>query len=228
MYTKPKFLLSKGETNLKLAKNDLLTFGLNLAPSDQSGKINVCPKASPTCRKDCLYFAGRGAFSNVVNSRINKTLYLHYEREAFYSQLAEELYKIDKRHGSNYCVRLNVLSDLNHLKQLKNVGLNVNNLSGQFYDYTKVLAYLNYHSVNFPNYHLTFSRSENNESECQEALKLGYNVAVVFGNLPKLFWGLPVIDGDLNDERFVDAKNIIVGLRAKGRMKKDLSGFVVR
>jgi hypothetical protein len=228
MYKKPKFLLSKGDTNYKLAKNDLVTFGLSLAPSDQSGVINVCPKASPTCRKDCLYFAGRGAFSNVVNSRTNKTLYLNYDRDGFYSQLAEELYKIDKRHGANYCVRLNVLSDLNHLKQLKKVGLDVNNLQGKFYDYTKVLSYLEYHKLHFPNYHLTFSRSEINEPECFEALNLGYNVAVVFGNLPKLFWGLPVIDGDLNDMRFDDVKNVIVGLRAKGRMIKNFSGFVVR
>lgn len=228
MYTKPKILLSKGDTNYKLAKNELVTFALSLASSDHSGLINVCPAASPTCRKDCLFFAGRGAFSYVAAARINRTLYLHFDRVGFYSQLADELTKIDKRHGSNYCIRLNVLSDLNHLKQLKNVGLDVNDLQGIFYDYTKVYPYLEYHKLNFPNYHITFSRSEMNENECFEAIKLGFNVAVVFDKLPKIFWDLPVIDGDLSDARFNDPKNSIIGVRAKGRMKKDFSGFVVR
>jgi len=228
MYTKPKNLLSAGDTNFKLAKNKLKTFGLSLAPSDLSGRGNICPKASPTCRKDCLYFAGRGAFSNVMNARINKTIYLLQNRVEFYSQLADEIFKIDKKFAENYCVRLNVLSDLNHLKQLKNVGLDVNDLKGIFYDYTKVFSYLEYHKLNFPKYHLTYSRSEVNENECRKALDLGFNIAVVFEKLPSIFWGLPVIDGDLSDARFEDPCGVVVGLRAKGRMKKDMSNFVIR
>jgi hypothetical protein len=36
-----------------------------------------------------------------------------------------------------------------------------------------------------------------------------------------------VIDGDINDLRFLDPKGIVVGLVEKGRAKKDASGFVV-
>jgi hypothetical protein len=45
--------------------------------------------------------------------------------------------------------------------------------------------------------------------------------------MPKKFLGLKVINGDKNDLRFLDPKNSIVGLYAKGKAKKDYSGFVI-
>jgi hypothetical protein len=36
----------------------------------------------------------------------------------------------------------------------------------------------------------------------------------------------PVINGDETDLRFLDAKGVIVGLRAKGKARKDTTGFV--
>jgi hypothetical protein len=84
-----------------------------------------------------------------------------------------------------------------------------------------------------PNYHLTFSYSENNAVDCLECLEHGINVAMVFDTkrgqpLPKTWCNYKVIDGDLSDLRFKDPKGVIVGLRAKGRAKKDCTGFVVR
>ena len=80
----------------------------------------------------------------------------------------------------------------------------------------------------FPeNYHLTFSRSEHNDSLCQMVLELGGNVAVVFRNqLPKTWKGFEVINGDETDLRFLDKKGVIVGLIEKGLAKKDETGFV--
>jgi hypothetical protein len=65
-----------------------------------------------------------------------------------------------------------------------------------------------------------------------EWLRKGGNVAVVFRvkkgqPLPKMWNGYEVIDGDIDDLRFLDKKNVIVGLRAKGPAMKDTSGFVV-
>ena len=45
--------------------------------------------------------------------------------------------------------------------------------------------------------------------------------------LPETFKGKKVINGDLTDLRFLDPKKIIVGLKAKGKAKKDYSGFVI-
>ena len=46
-------------------------------------------------------------------------------------------------------------------------------------------------------------------------------------SLPETFLGRPVINGDKDDLRFLDPKNVIVGLYAKGKAKKDTSGFVI-
>jgi hypothetical protein len=50
---------------------------------------------------------------------------------------------------------------------------------------------------------------------------------VVFKKLPKKYLGRKVIDGDETDLRFLDPKNSIVGLIAKGKARYDQSGFVV-
>ena len=39
--------------------------------------------------------------------------------------------------------------------------------------------------------------------------------------------GRKVINADKDDLRFLDEKNVIAGLLAKGQAKKDYSGFVV-
>jgi hypothetical protein len=94
----------------------------------------------------------------------------------------------------------------------------------QFYDYTKIPG-----REKLPkNYHLTFSRSEVNENDCLNELQKGRNVAVVFDVLPTTWNGYPVICGDNDDLRFLDPKNVVVGLTAKGKAKKDDSGFVVK
>jgi hypothetical protein len=55
------------------------------------------------------------------------------------------------------------------------------------------------------------------------------NIAVVFDAPPKRYLGRRVVSGDHDDLRFLDGKNIIVGLKAKGiRGRRDASGFVVR
>ena len=59
------------------------------------------------------------------------------------------------------------------------------------------------------------------------------NMAVVFDagpgeELPPTYLGLPVIDGDASDLRFLDPPGVIVGLRAKGKARALPSGGFVR
>jgi len=99
----------------------------------------------------------------------------------------------------------------------------------QFYDYTKIPV--RYRMSRPANYHLTFSQSENNADDVAEALAAGVSVAVVFDkaeNIPSAYKGAPVIIGDETDLRFLDPAGCVVGLYAKGRARKDSSGFVVR
>jgi hypothetical protein len=100
----------------------------------------------------------------------------------------------------------------------------------QFYDYTKVIGRK---VTGITNYHLTFSMADGNYLDCKRAVAEGLNVAVVFGikkgtAMPKKFFNhnLSVFNGDDSDLRFLDPKGCVVGLYAKGKAKKDTSGFV--
>jgi hypothetical protein len=100
----------------------------------------------------------------------------------------------------------------------------------QFYDYTKIKKrVIKYLTNQYPkNYHLTFSLNETNYNDSMEILKMGGNVAVVFRkDLPTTYKGYQVVNGDVSDLRFLDPNNSIVGLKAKGKAKTDMSGFVL-
>ena len=229
-YTKVKNLLSQGSTNAKTAKNEIETFILYLAPSDIIGTHNLCPFASEGCRKACLYSAGRGAFSNVQQSRINKTKFWAYDREQFYVQLANEILAIHSKTVNQVAIRLNGTSDVDHIGLIfRYTGINF--LSAEysnilFYDYTKSIKEIEKYKGT--NYKLTFSLSETNQTEAIQVLLDGGNIAAVFsGELPQSYKGFKVIDGDKSDLRYFDPANVIVGLKAKGQAKKDTSGFVI-
>ena len=230
-YKPVKNLLSDGSTNTKTAKNNLQTFILYLAPSDIIGTHNLCPMASAGCKASCLYSAGRGRFSNVQLSRINKAKFWAYDRKEFYIQLANELLKIhDKSNFEKIAIRLNGTSDVDHLDLLKRY-TGINFLDGfysnlLFYDYTKnINVYKRYFGSN---YKLTFSKSESNFDECLEVINMGGNIAAVFSaELPEEYGGIKVINGDESDLRYFDPVNVIVGLKAKGDAKKDTTGFVI-
>jgi len=98
----------------------------------------------------------------------------------------------------------------------------------QFLDYTKNPT--RFDRALPSNYHLTFSRSETNESVCRDLLARGINVAVVFDKLPTSWESFPVINGDKHDLRHLDQKGgFVVGLTPKGnKAKRDRNGFVVR
>lgn len=223
-------LLAKGSSNAKTAKNELPTYIMYLAPFDTAG-TNVCPKASLGCRLACLFTAGMGAFSNVMNARIAKTKFYLSQRTDFCNQLVDELHKISRK-GIRTAVRLNGTSDLDFVSIIGNrTSFNILDLPNlHFYDYTKILGKaLKYKDM--PNYTVTFSRSEDNEHECLQALSQGINVAVVFDHrkpMPKTYLGYPVIDGDAADDLMLTHKGVILGLKAKGKAKRDTTGFVVR
>ena len=233
-YKIPKNLLSKGNTNAKTSKNSLKTFILYLAPHKQNDKnINICPMASKGCISACLYTAGRGKFSNVQNARINKTNFYIYDKEMFVLKLASEIIKETnkaKKNKEKIAFRLNGTSDIDFIYLLqKYAQLDVESLkeNAVFYDYTKILGKVKKYK-NYTNYHLTFSRAEDNNSIAEAALNDGANVAIVFRDgLPKFWRGYKVIDGDTSDILMVYNKNVVLGLKAKGEAKKDKSGFVV-
>lgn len=242
-----KSLLASGKSNAKTAKSDKASMGyvtksLSLAPAKASG-FNLCSSASAGCKAGCLYTSGMAMMvpRTIFPARIAKSRLLRLSPKIFRDQLTKELansIKTAKRHSVNLAVRLNVYSDVMWEREMP--GLIESFPDIQFYDYTKhYLRMMRYIGGKFPsNYHLTFSWSGVNENHCLSVLDNGGNVAVPFhvkykGDnrkpLPLDFMGYPIIDGDITDLRFLDPQGgKIVGLRVKGKAKKDFdSGFVV-
>ena len=227
-------LLNNGNAKtIKGEKLGFITFGLHLAPFNLSGH-NVCAWASKGCSDACLNTAGRGKFDMVQESRKKKTKWFFNDKENFMRQLVKEIsnaIKLASKKDMKPCFRLNLTSDIAWESQKYN-GLKLMDWFSdvQFYDYTKSAKRVEkmLQGKMPSNYHLTFSRSEDNDNETKKLLSLGANVACVFRNgLPKTWQGRKVIDGDETDLRFLDGKNKIVGLVEKGLAKKDETGFVL-
>jgi len=214
---------------IKGEKKGMLTGILYLAPGKISG-WEVCPKRSEGCTTSCLYTAGQGRFSTVQQARIKRTKLFFEQRDAFIYLLKCDITELVKKANKlNYipCVRLNGTSDIEWtrfkiMEEFPNV---------KFYDYTKVL---NRFDNPLPsNYHLTFSRNEENNEDVKKAIQKKANIAVVFDvkkgqSLPVEWNGVRVIDGDIDDVRWMDEQGVVVGLRAKGLAKKDDTGFVIK
>jgi len=235
-------LLAKANSNTKTAKSDkanvgIMTVSLSLAPAKASG-FNLCPAASPACMAGCLYISGLAwVFPRTIQpARIAKSRMLRMSPKVFQERLEKELaskLKSATNKGLQLAVRLNVLSDVQWEKEMPGIFKNFPTI--QFYDYSKLYKrMIGYTEGLLPsNYHLTFSWSGTNKDQCIDILRRGSNVAVPFHTgknnpLPSEFLGYPVFNGDLTDLRFRDPKNVIVGLKAKGKARKDFtSGFVV-
>jgi hypothetical protein len=244
-FTLPKKMNLLGISSAKTRKGEALNFLtgiLYLSPSTLSGVGNVCPWAG-TCKEACLNTSGRGAFSNVQKARIAKTRLFFSDQKAFLETLyldCKSLIAKAKRLGMTPCVRLNGTSDLAfHRLTVPSKGMTLMQLFPDvpFYDYSKSVkkALDNARGLHAPNYTVVFSRdSVANETECHQVLSAGGNVSVVFrDSLPPTYWHRPVLDGDLHDLRFLDRRaragrsGYVVGLKAKGKAKRDVSGFVV-
>jgi len=213
----------------KGTKFGYLTGILYLAPANISG-FEVCPSRSQGCTAACLFTAGRGAYDSVKDARVRKTQLLFSNRAEFLATLDNDIRLLKAKAAKQNmvpCVRLNGTSDLGWEGIARELIQKYPDV--QFYDYTKVLGrMLRFLEGKFPsNYHLTFSKSESNDADVLQVLQNGGNVAVVFKNMPVQYNGYNVVDGDASDLRFLDSTNVIVGLKAKGKARKDTSGFVV-
>jgi hypothetical protein len=230
-------LLTRGNPKiLKGEKKGYLTSILHLAPADLSG-YQTCPKATAGCKAACLNTAGRGGIfkkgesTNVIQqARIRKTVRFFEAREQFMQELALEIQstiKYAEKRGLIPVFRLNGTSDIAWEKIRVGGYRNIFEAfpTVQFYDYTKIAG-----RTVPANYHLTFSAADGNDADVAKAIDRGYNVAVVFADkkLPEQYNGLTVFNGDDSDLRFLDPLKSIIGLYAKGKARKDSTGFVKR
>ena len=237
-------LLSTGNPKvLKGLAQGYNTYILHLAPADLSG-YETCAKRTTGCTAACLNLAGRGGMfkrgetTNVIQqARIRKTKMFFEDRITFMNLLVKDIelgIKQSKRLGLIPVFRLNGTSDLAFEKyEVNRNGQTYSNIfrafpEVTFYDYTKILGRK---ISNLANYSLTFSAADGNDVEVYRAITQGQNVATVFGlkktePMPETYLGRPVFNGDESDLRFLDPKGVVVGLYAKGKAKKDTTGFV--
>jgi hypothetical protein len=214
-----------------------------LAPANLSG-YETCPKRTAGCTSACLNTAGRGGMfkkgettNTIQKARIRKAKMFFENRAEFMANLVKDIelaIKQSEKKGLIPVFRLNGTSDLSFEKYevIRNGKLYRNIFSAFadniFYDYTKILGRK---IAEIPNYSLTFSAADGNDNDVAKAITQGYNIATVFGikktlPMPDSYLGLPVFNGDESDLRFLDPKQVIVGLYAKGKAKKDETGFV--
>lgn len=237
-------LLSTGNPKtLKGQSVGYLTFILHLAPANLSG-YNTCPKATVGCTAACLNTAGRGGMfkkgettNAIQKARIRKTKMFFENRQQFMVDLVKDIELGIKQAAKKDLIpvfRLNGTSDLSFEKyEVVRNGVLYRNIFAafpetQFYDYTKILGRK---VKDIKNYQLTFSAADGNDLDVIRAINEGYNIATVFGikktePMPETYNGLPVFNGDESDLRFLDPKGVVVGLYAKGKAKKDETGFV--
>lgn len=231
--------IDQNAKTVKGQKKGYMTAVMYLAPAKVSG-FQVCPMSSAGCRAACLNTAGRGAFSTTQDSRINKTRMFFEERPAFMLKLEKEIESFIRKAQRKKLipvVRLNGTSDIvwEKISFVGEDGQRYRNMMERFphitfYDYTK-----RHNRKTLPsNYSLTYSLAEDNDDRANKAIKNGMNVAVVFRtpnfpsrfNLIKRGKKYDVVDGDETDLRFLDPHKVIVALKAKGKAKRDTSGFV--
>jgi hypothetical protein len=224
-----------GEASSKTVKGEsigYLTGICYLVPDDI-----VCPHARLAgCMSPCLSSAGRGKFDSVKKARAAKTRFFYDHRDAFMLSMCADIWSIvrkAKRLGMIPLIRPNGTSDIPYENIPVVDGKNIFQLfpDVQFYDYTKHPS-RNLEGKTNNNYDLSYSYSGITPKPIVfKALANKHNkrMAVVFDkqeNIPPMFLDRDVIDGDNTDVRHIEPDNVIVALYAKGKARRDTSGFV--
>jgi len=228
-----KTLLGTASTKtVKGEKLGFLTAILYLTPND-----DLCPLARLAgCMEGCLYSSGRGAFNSVQKARQAKTDFWYANQRAFLLSICADIWRLHRsaaQINQKLLVRPNGTSDIPWENYPIIDGKTIFQLfpDVQFYDYTKHPS-RNLEGKTPGNYDLTFSFSSITPKPISiKGLtnKNNSRVAVVFQrkeDIPQSFRSWEVIDGDDTDVRHIEPKNVVVALYAKGKAKKDQSGFV--
>ena len=217
---------------IKGEKLKMLTAICYLVPDDK-----ICPHAKLAgCMAPCLNTSGRGAFPKIQRQRQAKTDYFKQHQQAFMLSMCADIWSLQRsaaKRNMTPLIRPNGTSDIAYENIPVIDGKNIFQLfpDVQFYDYTKHPS-RNLAGKYNDNYDLTYSFSGITPIKItHKGLLNPYNsrTAVVFhkrSDIPLTFRGYKVIDGDNTDVRHIEPKAVVVALYAKGRGKRDMSGFV--
>jgi len=241
----------------KGASRAVLTGVLHLLPADEYLRLateqghdvvtlrTTCPFAG-ACAIGCLNTAGRGGiptrdagvFLNPIQrARYNRTRLLDMDAPTFVATLIADIRRLAayaRKHGYDVAIRLDGTSDLALDIRYPEIARACADEGAIRYDYTKdaTRAIAGAAGVTAAHYTYSLDRGAARMLAARRVLSAGGNVAVVFRvrkgrELPAMWNGYNVVDGDVTDLRYLDPRGVIVGLRAKGRAVRDTSGFVV-
>ena len=262
---RPNYILSVSSDpkTIKSLIDGVLTGVMYGMPANGSGEWNDCPFASLGCTMACLNTSGHGGIgldadklNDVQIARLKRSAFFHTRRSEFWEMLIRDIDRLirkAKKRGLMPAVRLNGTTDvkwestpvvINGVKYADNI---MSLFSGTydysqviFYDYT-AWPYAKRPNETLPdNYHLTFSRKENNDSQIADNISHGRNVTVVVDipsrdkttAIPTTWREIPTFDADKSDFRPNDPIGRILILRYKSAKASSLadameSGFVV-
>jgi len=183
----------------------------------------------------------------IQRARIDRTKLFMNDRPEFFRRLYQELHAFlrkAERMGLTPAVRLNGTSDILWERipfpvddRTRGIHMYYTNIFHafpelQFYDYTKI--YKRFERDDIPaNYDLSLSYSLASRKYAQACTrtheKLGARLVVVVRSqdVKQFHVDLGGIDGDAHDLRFTEPQGAMIYLKAKGKARKDRSGFVI-
>ena len=204
---------------------------------DLPAGFTFCAGSNSLCRDSCLVYAGQNAVELYNTQRKAAQSAALLGQPAAFMRIVMKALDNHVARSADAAVRpymrMNVLSDIPWELVCPWLFALYERTPLEFYDYTKVAG-----RRTPPNYDLTFSFSGTNKPLAEGEIRRGRRVAVVIlarrraGDrwvswrtpgpgrlleipLPRRFWGLPVVDGDVSDVRPLDPAPAIVGLRWK-------------
>ena len=231
-------------SNVKILKNvevGYKTIGVNFATAESSvpyGGFNTCQRSTAGWSGGGLRCAGHNVAGMAGIARIARTVAYNVDPWSFMRLLKSEIKRFEareKKKGFKVSYRGNLLSDLVWLSM--EIAQEFPGI--QCVDYTKRIGTVERMiPVHVPaNMSWGLSLSESNFADWHRCLVAGkFWGAVVFDvakgqPLPESFAGLPCIDGDVHDARWLTPKGTIAALRIKGTKKAKAiarkSGFAI-
>ena len=193
---------------------------------------NLCRGSSRGCRAVCLTDSGRLGLSVSQRAAFVRSYLWQSHRSVFLERLDAEITAFKRNCSDQPVVRLYGTHDGDILTDAPDV------VSAHpdviFCDYTKLPIATGWVAGNV--YRCKSATERHTYDDFMDYYVRGLNHAVPFdiprgGPLPEYFHGIPVVDGDVDDLRFLDPAGVIVGLRFKvpsmlAKRGRDHHGFI--
>lgn len=209
-------LLTFPSAQPKVGKNARPTVSITLEAGSDGG---LCVN-DKYCRATCVVAeSARAQYDNVKRSRAARTQFLTDYPELFLGLLLERLQFAHDRHGI-LDIRPNANSDVAWERIAPALFELIATWDGRAYDYTKRMDRVGFLA---DNYRTTYSLTRATRPDTVRRITgRGDTVTAVFPSvapIPATWHGLPVVDGDSTDDRFSDPSGVVVGLKAKGKLR---------